>query len=72
LFVLGELYALEGQASDGDTYYWRAPAGWLLCGCPHTDVMHIVRRGAQRDASAPVWIVRGRSRYTITDRGIDK
>lgn len=71
LFVLGELYALEGAGPDGTIYTWRAPRGWLLCGCPVTDSMHVVRRGAQRNAHPPIWIVRGRSRYTITDRGIE-
>lgn len=72
LFELGELHALEGTAADGTSYYWRAPRGWLLTGCPTRDTMHVLRVGATRDDGPPIWIVRGRSRYTLTDRGIER
>lgn len=71
LFMLGELHAIEGTAADGSARYWRAPPGWLLCGCPTRDTMHVLR-AAHRDAGPPLWIVRGRSRYTLTDRGIER
>lgn len=73
LFELGELHAVEGTAADGSSYYWRAPAGWLLVGCPWRDTMHVLRpAGRARELGPPLWIVRGRSRYTLTDRGIER
>lgn len=72
MFVLGELYALEGTDETGARIYWKAPRDLLLVGCPFTDTMHVVRTGAARKSVAPVWIVRGRSPYRLTDRGIEK
>lgn len=72
LFKLGELYALEGLDSSGEIVRWRAPRGVVLVGCPSADEMHLLRTGEARKSCAPVWIFRGRSPYTLTDRGIEK
>lgn len=73
LFVLGELYGLEGvDPTTGDLVYWRAPRGVLLAGCPLTHDMHVIRTGAARATCAPIWILRGHSPYRLTDRGIER
>lgn len=72
LFVLGELYGLEGRDEHGYRLYWRAPDGLLLAGCPFTSDMHVIRLGAASRSVAPIWIVRGRSPYRLTDRGIER
>jgi hypothetical protein len=72
LFVLGELCALEGHNDRGDLVRWSVPSkGWILAGCPRTDNMIVIRQGPAR-AFPPVWIVRGKSPYILTDRGIDR
>lgn len=70
LFVLGELFGIEGTAPSGDRVYWRAPKGMVLAGCPVTHDMHVIRQGAARSSAPPIWILRGRSPYRLTDRGI--
>lgn len=72
LFVLGELYAFEGTADDGSRIYWRAPKGYQLAGCPVTHDMHVIRHGSDARSGPPVWIVRGRAPFRLTDRGIER
>jgi hypothetical protein len=72
VFALGDLHGIEGRDERGFRLYWRAPKGLLLVGCPRTDTMHVLRRDDARRDVSPIWIVRGRSPYRITDRGIDR
>jgi hypothetical protein len=69
LFVLGELHGMRGTAPNGRAIYKRAPRGMLLVGCPVTHDLHVIRQGAAR-SSAPLWILRNRSPYRLTDAGI--
>ncbi len=72
LFVLGELRSFGGTDPEGRRIYWRAPAGMLLAGCPVTHDLHVIRSGPAARAAAPVWILRNRSPYRLTDAGITR
>lgn len=69
IFVLGELHAIEGTTDAGDRIYWRAPRGYLLAGCPVTHDLHIIRPAR---SGPPVWILRGKAPFRLTDRGIER
>jgi hypothetical protein len=69
LFVLGELHGMRGTAPNGRSIYKRAPRGMLLVGCPVTHDLHVIRQGSARSAE-PIWILRNRSPYRLTDAGI--
>ena len=73
VFQLGRLAALEGVTASGNVERWEPPAfltDWDLVGCPRTQDLHVVRYGRAR-SFAPIWIMRGSSKYRLTSRGIE-
>jgi len=67
VFRLGRLLAIE--TAQG-MFRWDAPPGLFLVGCPHYEDIHIVRTNGARSI-APLFVMRARSKYRLTPRGIE-
>lgn len=72
LFRLGRLVAVEGRNPTGELVRVSFPRGVEIHGDPSTRRLVIVRRGAARGASAPLFYATNGSPYTLTDRGIER